>query len=50
MKNTKNAVIYGGVGGATGFGISKLFKAGTKVTWGVTIALAIAGGYFGNKS
>ena len=48
--NTQNAVIYGVVAGAAGFGIAKVAKLSSKMQWGLLIAGVVVGGYFGYKS
>jgi uncharacterized membrane protein YeaQ/YmgE (transglycosylase-associated protein family) len=50
MKNTQNAALYGIVGGAAGFGITKLCKGSKKTAIMIGIALALVGAYVGNNN
>ena len=50
MKNTKNAAIYGVIGGGLGFGIAHFAKAGKKGKIGLIVAGIVLGGIIGNNS
>ena len=50
MKNSKNALMYGAIGAAGGFGVAHLMKLDSKKKLIVTLVLGAIGAYLGNNT